>query len=195
MKDSTKLVIIGLGVAAGVTGLVIAFTRKRGGYQPLLAEPPPDVADRIGLLQDAVWDAVRNPEMRELALAVTGNGQRHVNVGGRSMVVTGLGCPARDGRCEADAVGRWVNANAAISPVATPAGDDSPTALACSLLSLNGIACHLGVARNEGEAPRIYPVAGQPKNWPNGWDAVDVGLAGYSYGTELPANRKDDYPG
>jgi len=127
----------------------------------------PEAADRIGALQDAVWDAVRNPQLRELALAITGYGQRSVDVGRRHFDVPGASCPPRDGECESKAVGDWVNAHPQAwgSP---PAGGDSAAALACSLLSLNGVTCRFRAARQGGQLA-VYPLAGTPKNHPSRW--------------------------
>src|ERR1700690_4276568 len=129
-------------LAAGAVGLV-ALSRRRGGLGLGSGSRSPE---RIGAMQDAIWAGVRNPQMRELALAVTGNGTRYVTVARRAMTVQGAACPARDGRCESDAVGRWVAQNRAVAAQLLPAGQDSPAALACALLSLNGITCRLRLA-------------------------------------------------
>jgi hypothetical protein len=195
MSTTTK-VLIGAGFAVGAAGIawaIYASSRKKGnGYSG--ATPPPDVADRIGTLQDAVWDGVRNPDFRELALAITGHGQRRVFTGKQQVVVDGAACAARDGRCEADAIGRWVAQNAAATSL-LPAGADSPAALTCTLLSLNGITCQFRVARVNGQVAKVYPVAGMPKNTPDRWVSVDPTNQPYSLGGEVVGTSRSDYPG
>lgn len=69
------------------------------------------IKERVGIIQDLVWESVQDPQMRELALAITGNGKRSVTVGKYTFDVQGAGCTARDGMCEARAVYNWVRKN------------------------------------------------------------------------------------
>lgn len=69
------------------------------------------IKERVGIIQDLVWEGVQDPQMRELALAITGNGVRSVTVGKYTFKVQGASCPARDGTCEARAVYNWVRQN------------------------------------------------------------------------------------
>jgi len=189
-------VLIALGVAAvgvGVVG-VAALARKRSATGALGAAGGA-TPQRIGIMQDAIWDGVRNPQLRELALAVTGNDTRTVTVNKRTMTVQGAACPPRDGRCESDAVGRWVALNRAVAPALLPSGTDSPAALACALLSLNGITCRLRLAPSK-TGQRVYSMAGIPKNRPTSWSAVDVDASTYRFGTE-PAltGQSEDFDG
>lgn len=69
------------------------------------------IQQRAGLLQDSVWKNVQNPQLRELALAITGCGKRNVTVGKYTIAVDGACCRARDGRCEARAIYDWTKNN------------------------------------------------------------------------------------
>jgi hypothetical protein len=197
VKTATKIVV---GVAAvGIGALAFGIWRRRAIGLGLADGP---TKDRIGDLQDVVWDAVRDGQMRELALAVTGRGTRQVTIGNRTIAVRGANCPPRDGRCEANAVGRWVAENPTIANHAfsrVPHGPDRPAALSCSLLSLNGITCRLRSAKQTDGVARIYSVAGLPKLRPSRWSAIDSGLgandAGYSFGKELPKADFQDFDG
>jgi len=181
----TKTILLALGavgVAAGATVLGLYLARRRASgdsTKPMLgAGKVPEAEERIGRLQDTVWDAVRDPNMRELSLAVTGPGQRIVTVGRRKMTVTGAGCEARDADCETEAVNQWSRANSGIAASLTPAGEDSQIALTCSLLTLNGITCRFRAAKRPSEEPTIFTLAGFPKNSPSRWVSLDSDLAG-----------------
>lgn len=90
-------------------------------------DPEMPLQKRVGILQDLVWSGVQNPQMRELALAITGHGTRDVQVGKRRFRVKGASCPARDGLCEAEAVYNWTKANIRytgdVAPVKLPGGE------------------------------------------------------------------------
>jgi len=190
MTTGEKVALALLGVVAGgVTIALIARRRKPAGQLGAV----PEAADRIGTLQDAVWDAVRNPQMRELALAVTGYGTRNVDVGRLHFDVTGAGCPPRDGECESSAIGDWVAAHQAQASKMTPAGIDSSAALACSLLSLNGVTCRFRAAR-QGKELAVYALAGVPKNRPMRWLAMDY-RGQYRFGLESARAEFEDFDG
>lgn len=74
-------------------------------------DPKMPIERRVGILQDLVWKGVQNPQMRNLALAITGYGEREVEVGKRKFRVRGKGCPPRDGLCETRAIYDWIKDN------------------------------------------------------------------------------------
>jgi hypothetical protein len=123
----TLALLLGGGTAA-VVGAAMFFSRRsrlnglgraepkerlRAGNMTLAhyRDGTMSINKRVGLIQDLVWKGVKQPQLRELALAITGNGDRSVTVGKRTFRVRGASCPARDGKCEAAAVGDWVHAN------------------------------------------------------------------------------------
>lgn len=71
-------------------------------------DPNMPIQQRVAILQDLVWKGAKNPEMRALALAITGYGKRTVKIGRHVVVVQGANCEARDGECEARAIYNWV---------------------------------------------------------------------------------------
>lgn len=78
-----------------------------GGDGQMLSVWDDDVMElghRVYLLQDLVAKSIKQPEVRKLALAITGNGERDVTVAGERFHVYGRGCPARDDYCEAQAI-------------------------------------------------------------------------------------------
>lgn len=190
MKTGTK-VAIGAGIAAALIGGVVYAKRRRRGTG--LADGP--AKDRIGELQDSVWEAVQNGQMRELAIALTSRGARSITLGKRRFQVKGANCEPRDGRCEANAVAQWVHDNPMIAQEAMKLGGDSSTALTCALVSLNGVTCQLRAARQKDGTTRIYPLAGLPKLAPNTWPAVDSATGDYSFGRELPRAEFEDFDG
>lgn len=104
-------------------------TRVKQGGMTLTHHYDPEmpIEQRVGILQDLVWKGVNNPQMRELALAITGRGDRNVTVGKRQFRVRGANCPARDGLCEAAAVYHWTKNNIRytgdVAPIKMPSGE------------------------------------------------------------------------
>lgn len=110
MKTGTKIGIgiavgglaaLGIGIAVAVkrkneTGLgrpsKIKVTKKDGMTVTHYRGKLP-IGERVGLIQDLVFQGVQDPAMRKLALSITKN------------------CPARDGKCEANAIDLWVRQN------------------------------------------------------------------------------------
>jgi hypothetical protein len=180
------------------------------------------IEKRVGILQDLVWDGVRNPQMRELALAITGNGTRQVTVGKYTFTVEGANCPARDGECEAAACGRWVKNNIRytgdIAPVKMGRNGpvegidlfqaahrtvefggedcDGHSALNCVLTSLNGVTCRLKVTAptNDNDWSHIYAQVGLPKNHPEQWKTIDTTLPNYDFGVEARSAKSVTFP-
>ena len=130
MTTEEKIALALVGLAVGATGVSLVCRRRRSAGALAGGPVPPGVEDRIGVLQDAVYAAIRNPQMRELALAITGNRVFDVTVNKHRFVVQGARCPERDGNAESAAVGAWVAGNKHLAPDLAPAGQDSATALA-----------------------------------------------------------------
>jgi hypothetical protein len=183
-------------------------------------DPKMPIGKRVTILQDLVWKGVQNPQMRELALAITGNGNRTVQVGKRKFQVRGASCPARDGLCEAEAVHNWVKSNVRyggdVAPVKMPNGDvegvdlfqtglrtiefgggdcDDSAVLNATLLSLNGIAAKFRITAptRDSEWAHIYTLAGLPKTNPQKWIALDTTLPGDMFSKEAPYGRVKDF--
>lgn len=184
-------------------------------------DPEMPIEQRVGILQDLVWKGVQNPQMRELALAITGNGTRVVQVGKKTFQVRGANCPARDGLCEAEAVYNWVRHNVRYTGDVAPVkmGADGPvegvdlfaapwrtaefggedcdghSTLAATLLSLNGIPSRFRITapRKNADWAHIYALAGLPKTKPKKWVALDTTLPGEMFGREAPHGRKIDF--
>lgn len=70
------------------------------------------IRERIALLQKLTAESVKNPTVRKIGLAITGHGQRRVQVGegkgAETLTIIGAACPARDDVCEAKAIFDWV---------------------------------------------------------------------------------------
>lgn len=115
------------GMLRDTLGRVETRTKKGGMVLTHHYDPEMPIEQRVKLLQGLVWNSVNNPESRDLALAITGNGKREVTVGKRKYMVTGANCPARDGACEAEAIYRWVKDNIRytgdVAPVMMPSGE------------------------------------------------------------------------
>ena len=183
-------------------------------------DPDMPIDKRVGLLQGLVWKGVQNPQMRELALAITGRGTREVKVGKRKFTVVGADCPARDGLCESQAVYDWVRNNIRytgdVAPVKQPNGNvegvdlfssplrtvefggedcDGHSGLTATLLSLNGIPARFRItasAKNE-DFSHIYSLAGVPKTNPSRWVALDTTIPGNFFAREAPHAKRQDY--
>jgi hypothetical protein len=195
---------------------------KRGGMTLMHhydAEMP--IQKRIKIMQDLVWAGVQDPQMRELALAITGNGVRDVKVGKRMFRVRGAACPARDGLCEAEAVFNWTKANVRysgdVAPVKMPsgavegidlfqtakrtsefgAGDcDDNGIVNSTLLSLNGIPSKFRVTApsKNVDFQHVYSLAGLPKSSPTKWIALDTTLPGNNmFSREAPHGHHVDF--
>jgi hypothetical protein len=187
VNTSTKVALglLGVGAAAGAVALAMRI-QKKGSLGAALGRTP----ERIGVLQDAVWDAIRNPQLRELALGITGNRKATVTVGRSTFNVMGARCEARDATCEAEAVGRWVAQNPQLAERFVPCGADSGVGALCSLLTLNGLACRLRLAPEAGGA-RVLAMVGMPKNTPSRWLELGDGRLRES----SRSNGAEDYDG
>lgn len=184
-------------------------------------DPEMPIQQRVGILQDLVWKGVQNPQMRELALAVTGNGERTVQTGKKTFRVRGGNCPARDGLCESEAIYNWVRENVRYTGDVAPVkmGKDGPvegvdlfqggwrtaefgggdcddhSVLAATLLTLNGIPARFRITapRKDSDWQHIYTLAGLPKTRPHKWVAVDSTLPGNMFGREAPNGKHIDF--
>jgi hypothetical protein len=197
-------------------------SRTHAGGMTLTHHYDPDmpIQQRVGILQDLVWKGVQHPQMRELALAITGNGERDVTVGKRTFKVKGTGCPARDKLCEAEAVYNFVKSNLRyggdVAPVRMPDGKiegvdlfqsglrslemgsgdcDDHSVLTCTLLSLNGIPARFRVTAptKTSDWQHVYSVAGMPVGQPEKWIPLDTTLPGNMFGIEAKAPRRLDF--
>lgn len=201
-------------------GRVESRTSRGGMTTTHHYDPEMPIQQRVGILQDLVWKGVQNPQMRHLALAITGNGVRNVQVGTHKFRVKGANCPARDGLCEAEAIYNWTKNNIRytgdIAPVQMPGGDvegvdlfqtglrtsemgggdcDDHTILNETLLTLNGIPAksRITAPSKNSDWAHIYALAGLPKTNPTKWVALDSTLPGNMFGREAPAAKKIDF--
>lgn len=184
-------------------------------------DPEMPIQQRVGILQDLVWKGVQHPQMRELALAITGHGERTVQVGKRTFRVQGRGCPARDGLCETEAIYDWVKNNIRytgdVAPVKMGAkgpvegvdlfqggwrtvefggGDcDDHSVLAATLLALNGIPARFRITApsKSSDWAHIYALAGLSKTNPTKWVPIDTTLPGNMFGREAPSGKRIDF--
>lgn len=197
-------------------------TIEKGGKKLKHYKGNISIKQRVGLIQDLVWKGVKDPEMRELALAITGKGERHVKVGKMNFVVKGANCTARDGACEAQAIHAWVKDNVRytgdVGPVkmgrngAVEAVDffaapkrivemggedcDGHVAVNLTLLALNGFTgkARVTAAAKDEDWSHIYAIAGLPKLEPKKWIALDTTLPNGRAGTEVSFFKKEDFP-
>lgn len=167
------------------------------------------IKERVHLLQGLVAKSVKDPAMRNLALAVTGNGTRNVQVDKDTISVTGAGCPARDDVCEAKAIFDWVSGHVrytgdtgahALSPggpvepvdefqaagrtVEFRGGDcDDHAVLNATLAIKNGFPAKFRITSNTGDSwDHIYTLVGVPKLDPQRWVALDTTLGNPGFG-------------
>jgi hypothetical protein len=227
-----SLVVIGGALAYGLAskrrtkalretlGRVQARVSRGGMTLTHHYDPEMPIEQRVGILQDLVWKGVQNPQMRDLALAITGNGVRDVTVGRRRFRVKGANCPARDGLCEAEAIYNWTKQNIRytgdVAPVKMPGGDvegvdlfqnalrttefgggdcDDHSVLNATLLALNGIPAKFRITApsKNSEWTHIYGLAGLPKTGPQRWVALDTTLPGNMFGREAPHAKHRDF--
>lgn len=167
------------------------------------------IKERVHLLQGLVAKSVKDPAMRNLALAVTGNGTRTVKVDKDEIPVTGAGCPARDDMCEAKAIFDWVSSHvrytgdtgahaltpggpvepvdefqAAARTVEFRGGDcDDHAVLNATLAIKNGFPAKFRITSNTGASwDHIYTLVGVPKLDPTRWVALDTTLGNPGFG-------------
>lgn len=201
-------------------GRVEARVRSGGMLLTHHYDPEMPIEQRVHILQDLVWKGVKNPEMRELALAITGRGDREVTVGKRKFRVRGANCPARDGLCEAEAIYNWTKNNVRytgdVAPVVMPGGDvegvdlfqgswrtaqfgggdcDDHSVINATLLALNGIPSKFRITApsKSSDWAHIYNLAGLPKTRPGKWVPIDSTLPGNMFGREAPSGKQRDF--
>lgn len=163
------------------------------------------IKERVHLLQGLVAQSVKDPEVRKLALAVTGHGSRTVKVADQNVTVKGAACTARDDECEARAIFDWVadpknvRYTGDVGPHAIAPGgpvepvdlfqsarrtlefhggdcDDHAT-LTSTLAIQNGFPAKFRITSNTGETwDHIYTMVGVPKLDPKRWIALDTTL-------------------
>lgn len=204
----------------GTLGRVESRTKQGGMTLTHHYDPEMPIEQRVKILQELVWKGVKNPQMRELALAITGSGVRDVTVGKRKFRVQGANCPARDGMCEAEAIYKWVKQHVRytgdIAPLTMPSGEvegvdlfqtglrtsefgggdcDDHTVLASTLLTLNGIPAKFRITApsKSSDWAHIYPLAGLSKTNPSKWVPLDTTLPGEMFGREAPAGKHRDF--
>jgi hypothetical protein len=231
------MIVGGLGLIGGAIAYGIAAKRRTKTLRDTLGrvqarvskggmtlthhyDPEMPIEQRVSILQDLVWKGVQDPQMRELALAVTGNGTRDVTVGKRKFRVKGANCPARDGLCEAEAVYNWTKQNIRytgdVAPVKMPGGDvegvdlfqtakrtvefggedcDGHTVVTTTLLALNGIPAKFRITApsKASDWAHIYGMAGLPKTRPQRWVPLDTTLPGNMFGREAPNGKFQDF--
>ncbi len=205
----------GTAASAGL-GRVESRTKAGGMTLTHYADAKMPIEMRVKLIQGLVWKSVNDPQMRELALAITGPGETTVKVGKRKFRVRGANCPARDGLCESEAIYNWTKANIRytgdVAPVMMPNGQvegvdlfqsakrtteflggdcDDHSGLNATLLALNGIQSELKItapAKNDDWA-HIYNEALLPKNRPTKRVPLDTTLPGRMFGREAPSAK------
>lgn len=194
---------------------------KRGGMTVTHHyDPEMPIEQRVKILQDLVWKGVQNPQMRDLALAITGKGARDVAIGKQTIHVKGANCPPRDGACETEAIYKWVKDyvryTGDVAPVVMPNGEiegvdlfqtglrtaqmrggdcDDHSVLAATLLTLNGIPAKFRITAPSKSADwaHIYPLSGLPKTRPTKWVPIDTTLPGEMFGREAPFGKSRDF--
>lgn len=200
---------------------LIATTKASGMVTKTYKSKMP-IKERIAHIQDMVYVSSQNPEVRQLALAITGKGTRRVKVGSQTYDVVGANCPARDGECEARAIYNWAKANIRYSGDLAPikhgakgsvepvdifqsaqrtaefgGGDcDDHTVIVSALLAHNGITPKMAVTAPTRFGPEghIYAVAMLPKERPSKELALDTTLpCNDCFGKEAAWGRKKLY--
>lgn len=164
------------------------------------------IEERIANLQDLIWKSVTDPEMRKLALAITNK------------------CPERDGKCEAEAVYKYIKKNVRYTGDVAPikiggrngplepidlyqsakrtisfhGGDCDDHAIANAvLLTLNGITARLRVTAETKNSDwgHVYCGALLPKINGGKFYALDTTLPGNNnFGKEVPYAKYLDFP-
>lgn len=81
------------GLLQGNLGRAVDRRRRGGMLLEHHRDPRMPIKKRVGIIQDLVWDSVRDPRMRKLALQITQK------------------CRARDAECEARAIHDWTKRN------------------------------------------------------------------------------------
>ncbi len=191
-KIAAPAPVVGTTVDKGMT-----TTHRRSAHMP--------IDQRVRSIQDMVWESVKLPSMRKLALAITNK------------------CPERDELCEAKAiyaaVRNRVRYTGDIAPVKLGNGGpvepvdlyqradrtwefaggdcDDQNILIATLLSLVGTEARLRVTKETkaDDWGHIYPVGGLPKGRPTKWYALDTTLPGRTnFGKEVPFADNIDYP-
>jgi len=210
-------------LARGSSNSMKTGTKKAGDMTlTVYSDKTMPIEKRVAILQDLAWDGVQNPQMRELALAITGAGERTVKVGKRTFRVQGANCPARDGACEGAAVGRWTKQNIRytgdIAPIKMGStgpvegidlfqaahrtvefgGEDCDghATLNCVLSTLNGVPCRFKVTapQQDSDWAHIYAQVGLPKTNPQEWKTIDTTLPNYDFGVEARSTKSVTFP-
>lgn len=101
---------LGSALPAKKPPLIEQVTNAHGATTKVYAKKKIPIEQRVSLVQEHVANAVKDPEMRKLALAITGKGGT-VSFGTRTIRVKGANCPPRDGKCELKAIYNWKREN------------------------------------------------------------------------------------
>ncbi len=163
------------------------------------------IQERVHLLQGLVAESVKDPDVRRLALAVTGYGDRKFHVGDELVEVSGANCKARDDVCELKAIFDWtadprnirytgdigahaISPGGPVEPIDLFAtarraienrGEDCDghSIVNASLGVLNGFPAKFRITSNTGDTwDHIYTMLGVPKLAPTRWFAIDSTL-------------------
>ncbi len=177
------------------------------------------IKERVHLLQGLVAKSVKEPDVRQLALAITGHGDRKIQVGSETFQVKGAGCPARDDMCEAKAIFNWVadpknvrytgdvGEHALYPGGPVEAVDlfttarrgienrgedcDGHSIISATLAINNGFPAKFRITSNTGDSwDHIYTMVGVPKLNPSRWIALDSTLGTGKFNKQ-PARKKE----
>lgn len=199
----------------GGFGLAEVRKVKRGDVtQRLWHDGEMGVPERIHLLQGLKAKSIDDPDVRRLALAITGpKEKRRLQVGREWVTVEGRNCTARDDKCELESIFDWTSNphnlryTGDVGPTVLYAGGepeavdffatvrraieqrgedcDGHAVTNATLATLNGFHTRYRVTSNTGETwDHIYALAGLPKNNPKKWVAMDTTLPKPKLGRE-----------
>jgi hypothetical protein len=216
VKGQKQLTGFGL---ANTEETVNAYSGKR---LKVWDDPTMGIRDRIFLLQGLVAKSVKDPEVRKLALAVTGHGKSTVNIAGDKVVVSGAGVEARDDVGEAKAIFDWVanpknvrytgdvgehaltpggrveavdQFQSALRTIEFKGGDcDDHAVLSAALAIQNGFPAKFRITSNTGDTwDHIYTMVGTPKLDPKKWIAMDTTLGPGKFNKQPKRAKQVDF--
>lgn len=197
---------LGTGVVPGKfpkNGKVLSKTHS-DGMTSVVYEGDMPIEDRIGILQDLVWESVRDPAIRKHAAKATAH------------------CPARDDMCELRGIYDYVKKNLRytgdVGIVQQGMGgpveglDTFQTAKRSFELGISdcddmfianaSLAAALGfspigriIAQKGEDFSHIYALARVPKNNPRDYVAMDTTIDGDFFNREPPRARRLDFQG
>ena len=209
---------------AGQLGLVNSETvdHHSGKKLKVWDDPQMGIKERVYLLQGLVANSVKDPEVRKLALGVTGHGKQTVQIGGDTITVKGAGVPARDDVGEAKAIFDWVanpkhvrytgdvgehalspggpveavdQFQSALRTLEFRGGDcDDHSVLTATLAVQNGFPAKFRITSNTGESwDHIYTLGGVPKLDPTRWLSLDTTLGPGKFNKQPKRAKQVDF--